>query len=326
MGKASEKEAAGLCFRLENEFKGKIYLYGDKIKVVSRRSESRPPQIPKFEDLDEEEQMLDIFKDELRRIDGRFYSSVSRSRSAVFEIARCNSWDWFCTLTIDGAKFQRDDLPRFQKALSQWIRDRRKKTGFEYRFLLVPELHKDGENWHMHGLLGGIPPYEICSFDEKAPADLRNGGFKNWFPYERKFGFCSLGKIKDPERVASYISKYVTKDFGAAAMKFGGHLYYASKGLSRRLTLFEGVFEMPPNEWEFENEYVRIGWFDGKELTRVLSWMRDGYCDGLGHIKNGVLTDGTFSGCFCEDMEQMFRWGDKAGEKVKFDLSPQGKA
>lgn len=326
MGETSKKEIEGLGFQLGNEYKGKMYLYGDKIKVVSKRSESFPPKLRKFEELDEEEQRLDLFKDELRRLDGRFYSSVSRSRSAVFEIALCNEWDFFCTLTIDGAKFERDNLPAFQRALSQWIRDRRKATGYEYKFLLVPELHKDGENWHMHGLLSGIPPFEICAFDESAPLDLQRGGFKNWFPYERKFGFCSLGAIKDRERVASYISKYVTKDFGAAAMKFGGHLYYASKGLNRRIEIFDGVFEMPPNEWEYENEYVRVGWYSGKELLRVLGFMRSGYCDGLGHINGGIFTDGYFSGSFCEDLEQMFQWRAETAGEVKLGKPPTGEA
>lgn len=323
MGIAAENGTEALKIPSGGEFKGRIYLYGDKIKIVSKRSCSAPPKPRSFDDLGDDEQRLDFFKDDLRKIDGRFLSSLSRSRSAVFEIACCNEWEWFCTLTLDPKKFDRSDLPTFQKALAQWLRDRRKATGFPYMFLLVPELHADGKNWHMHGLLSGIPPFEICSFSSDAPIDLRKGDYKNWYRYERKFGFCSLGKIRDRERVASYISKYVTKDFGAAAMKFGGHLYYASKGLRRRITLFDGTFEMPDG-WEFENEYVRIKWMEGADLMRALGWLKNGRCAGLGSVKDGVITDGEFAGCFCSDMEQMFLNAGTA-EKVKTASAPQGK-
>ena len=78
--------------------------------------------------------------------------SLSRTRRVILEKALCNPWTWFCTFTVDKDKFDRDDLAVFQKAFTQFIRDERKR-GFQIAYLLVPELHKDMQNWHMHGFL-----------------------------------------------------------------------------------------------------------------------------------------------------------------------------
>lgn len=162
--------------------------------------------------------------------------AVSRSRRMVTELALCNQWDWFCTFTLDKKKYDRFDLDKFRKDFTQWIRDQRKKYG-EIRFLLVPEQHKDGA-WHMHGLLSGDLP--LISFQDRldagddVPVDLASGGFYSWPEYEKKFGFCSLGEVKNGVAVAFYISKYISKqlDFSAPGMPFK-HRYFVSRGLEK---------------------------------------------------------------------------------------------
>lgn len=58
-------------------------------------------------------------------------NSVSRTRRLILEKALCNPWEWFCTLTLDKAKYDRFNLPAYYKDLSQWLRDQRKK-GFSF--------------------------------------------------------------------------------------------------------------------------------------------------------------------------------------------------
>lgn len=166
--------------------------------------------------------------------------SLSRARRVVFEIALCNRWDWFCTVTLDQEKMDRYDLKKFQTALSQKIRDWRKvyrKRGHEEKveFLLVPEQHQDGA-WHMHGLLRGIPDDALSEFvPGKHPQRLCGKGYLNWDDYSQHFGFCSLGRIKNPVACAYYIAKYITEDLNERKSELGSHLYYASQGLSRAI-------------------------------------------------------------------------------------------
>lgn len=165
--------------------------------------------------------------------DAKLDPSISRARSVVLQIALCNDWEYFFTGTLDQSKMDRYDLKEFNRSLSQWIRDRRKTYGSKIEFLLVPEMHKDGA-WHIHGLLRGVPDSALQDFLPGVhPDKLCFKGYKWWPDYSRKFGFCSLGRIRNPVACAFYIAKYITEDLGNRRSQLGRHLYYASWHLAR---------------------------------------------------------------------------------------------
>lgn len=174
-------------------------------------------------------------KETQKRYDNKLEASLSRSRRVVLELALCNTWDWFCTFTINDSKYDRSNLIKWRDSFTQWIRDYRKK-GYEVIYLLVPERHEDG-SWHAHGLIRGNMP--LVSFaDErkkgmKLPDKLVNGGYYNWPDYMNKFGFCSFGNINNPVAAGFYVTKYLTKDNSRMVSDVGLHMYYCSKGLSR---------------------------------------------------------------------------------------------
>ena len=171
-----------------------------------------------------------------KHYDEKLDNSLSRSRASVLELALCNPWKWFVTLTIDPKNFPRNNLSFFYKSFTQWLRDRRKK-GFSCAYLLVPELHEDKENWHLHGFLNGdfsdLIPFSKVDFRVKR--SLIDGGFYNWPSYQSKFGFCSFGLIRSPVRSAFYISKYITKDHDRLVSSLGANVYYCSRGLNRSI-------------------------------------------------------------------------------------------
>ena len=170
-------------------------------------------------------------------------SSLSRSRRVILEKALCNEWDWFCTLTISPEKVDdRADLSGWWKRCSQWFRDLRKQ-GKNIRYLFVPEEHKNGA-WHAHGFLAGLSDEDLISFREldasgfrtangrRLPRKIIKAGFYNWPAYSEKFGFCSLGKIKDPVACGFYITKYITKEQDSMVKVLGLNSYYGSHNLN----------------------------------------------------------------------------------------------
>ena len=164
--------------------------------------------------------------------------AIARAKRVVLEKALCNDWDWFGTFTLDKTKYDRNDLDKFYKDFTQFIRDQRKKTGAPLRYMLIPEMHKDGA-WHMHGLLYGVP--DTVSFRSMrdsgvfVPNKLVWNDYHNWPAFLDKFGFCSLGRIRSSEGSGFYITKYVGKALKDSSISVGRHLYYASVGLSRAL-------------------------------------------------------------------------------------------
>lgn len=165
--------------------------------------------------------------------DSKLAASYSRARSVVLQLALCNQWQYFFTGTLDKAKYNRFELFPFISDFTQWVRDLRKK-GIPIRYMIVPEKHENGA-WHIHGLLAGIPDSELSAFVPGIhPQKLIDGGFLNWGRFAQKFGFCSLGKVRDNIGVSFYLTKYITKDVverGNSGLRC--HLYYASHGLAR---------------------------------------------------------------------------------------------
>lgn len=200
-----------------------IYRYTDEVyKVVKFRSVA-----PR----------LGIVHDRDKHYDHKLDASLSRAKRVVLELALCNEWMYFCTFTISKLKFDRTDLDAWYKSFNQFIRDTRKKSGLDIRYVLVPEKHADG-SWHMHGMFSDISPLltsfaDLLAAGANVPLHLASSGYFNWLDYQRKFGFCSFGLIRNSVACAFYVTKYVSKSLSESVSQVGRHLYYASQGLNR---------------------------------------------------------------------------------------------
>lgn len=187
-------------------------------------------------------------------------NNISRAKKQILEKALCNDWDFFCTLTLSPKRYQRDDLKKFIKDLGQLIRDSRKKYQADIQYLLIPELHADGKNWHMHGLLKGLP-FDCIGIPENR--EMSEKGYFIWEDYNAKFGYCSIGAIKDQMRVSMYITKYITKDLSKAVTGLNSKLYYCSRGLKTAEVVSEGQLYHPvPFEMAYQGQFSKSQFVD----------------------------------------------------------------
>lgn len=156
-------------------------------------------------------------------------SSLSRTRSIVREYCRCNSWEYFCTFTINPEKFDRFDLSGFYKSFSKYINNlnSRRKDNEKLLYMLVPEQHDNGA-WHFHGLMTGIPDDQL---------QVNENGYLDWPKLRNKFGFCSLSPVKDHEAVTKYIQKYVTKSMLLTQVPKNYRFVLASTGLKKGIKI-----------------------------------------------------------------------------------------
>lgn len=204
----------------------------------------------------------------------KFASAISRSRSVVHQLALCNDWQYFFTGTLNPEWHDRSDLFHFRNTFSQYIRDFRKKPGYEsLAYLLVPEKHKDG-SWHLHGFLSGLPDSALSSFVRGIhPLKLVDKGYFNWGAYAKKFGFCSLAPIRSLDATANYIVKYISKEVSSSVSELGGHTYFSSTGLRRAVDYgsvygsFLSLDALLTHHWDFcSTGFVRnvswSFWFD----------------------------------------------------------------
>ena len=198
--------------------------------------------------------------------DSKLSNNVTRARTRVFELAICNDFEYFITLTINKEKLDRYELKEYIKKLGQFIRDYRKKYEVDIQYLLIPEKHKNGA-WHMHGLIKGIPREHLY---------INENGYLDWENYKKRFGWCSIDKIKNKEAISKYITKYVRKSFDTdrGITEKESKLYYCSRGLRRPQKKKEGTlngYQLDKIPFKYENDYVRTGFLTGQEYKKVLS-------------------------------------------------------
>lgn len=165
-----------------------------------------------------------------------FRRSCYRSKTAIFDIARANTWDWFLTLTFSPEEVDRydyDDIVGRMDTFMQYLR----RNGCQW--LVVPELHKDGA-YHFHGLcLGQLPLKDSGHLDPGGHTIYNIPGYK--------LGFTTVTEVQDQGRVSSYITKYTTKEL-LGSIPSGRKRYWASRSLQRvkieKLEVSEKDFEL----------------------------------------------------------------------------------
>lgn len=204
--------------------------------------------------------------------ENKINESILRSKSKIFELAFCNPWDWFFTGSINPNKQDRTDLELFHKQLTQWLRDYNKKYKLNIKFLFVPEKHKDGKSWHIHGFIYGLPIEHLTQFQVgdkmgKGLADkvLNGDVVYNWKAYFNRFGFCDLEPIRNHEAVSKYVTKYINKELANSVTELNAHTYYHSRGLKFAELIKKGTMIWEDIAPTYKNDYCSVCWLDYTE-------------------------------------------------------------
>lgn len=206
--------------------------------------------------------------------------NIRRAKSKIQEYVMCNDWDMFITLTLDQRKYDRYNLAKYHKDLSQFIRDINKNRTDKLKYLFIPEMHKDGA-WHIHGFIKGLDQSELRLFtlDEKLPLYIReklsNGQeVYQWVKYYEKFGFCDLEPVRDKSRASSYVRKYITKELAQCVKETGAHMYYCSKGLKKAEIIQKGTVSAKYNP-TYIDEHVSVQWVEFIDDNEALTYLQN---------------------------------------------------
>lgn len=178
--------------------------------------------------------------------------SLRRTKDTIRDIALENDFDLFCTFTFDKTKHDRYNYDHCKYVLETWLATQRnKRNSPNLRYLVVPELHKDGAI-HFHALLGGFNGVLKPSGKKVQGRPIYNfSGYRG--------GFSTACFIDNKEAVAHYITKYITKDF---LNQYGRKRYFCSRYLNRpkRSVNKYSLKDIPPlfRKKVFENDTCEI--------------------------------------------------------------------
>lgn len=164
-----------------------------------------------------------------------------RAAARVRDIALCNRFSHFVTLTLSAETVDRYDIKDAMRKMRVWLDNRVRRNGLKY--VLVPEHHKDGAI-HFHGFVNDVLPLAdsgtISAPGQKKPRRpqsarqrddwLAAGGKVVYNISDWALGFSTAIELYgEYEAAISYCCKYIGKearDDGAAA-KIGGRWYYS---------------------------------------------------------------------------------------------------
>lgn len=167
--------------------------------------------------------------------DDSLQRSVRRSRTSINDYVHCNDFNLFLTFTFDPKKVDRYDLNACYLKMQGWLwRTHRKYKDSDFRYIIVPEKHKDGAI-HFHALIGG--------FDGplKQTSVIQNSKRVYNIPSYR-FGFTNAQYLdEDKQKAIAYLCKYITKDM---ALVNNRRRYWASRNLQKPISFRNRIYEL----------------------------------------------------------------------------------
>lgn len=179
------------------------------------KSRPRIPSLIKL--LEETENASAAFGDqweheEAVRLSENLRRSKGRARRRIYDLAMCNDFDLFVTLTLSPDQVNRYDYGDIVRILNRWLDNRVRRKGL--RYLVVPEFHKDGAI-HFHGLFN-----DVLRLVDSGHVDKRGHAVYNLPDWTLGFT-TAIHLYGERHAVSGYVTKYITK----AEQRVGGRWY-----------------------------------------------------------------------------------------------------
>lgn len=218
-----------------------LYRYNDRNLRIVKLKNSRCPGFE--ETIKKSNDFVDVNSEESKRC------SLSRTKRNIRELALCNSFEYFCTFTVNSQMCDRYSLNDVQDKLKKTLHKIKRKNK-DFGYLIITEKHKDGA-FHFHGLIKGINDLYI-----------NNNNYLSNEIFDKELGFNSFSLIKDYTKCCNYITKYITKD---CIKNSHNQIYISSRGLKKADKQEFNNIDFVPS---FTNDYCEILDIDIEKLTQ----------------------------------------------------------
>ena len=159
---------------------------------------------------------------------------MRRTRRTIQDYVHCNDFNLFITFTFSPKKVNRYDLDMCYIKMQSWLERQRRKSR-DFRYLIVPEKHKDGAI-HFHALVADSP------FSMKKTNVIQNNR-RVYNVTSFRYGFTNAQHVDndDKQKVANYIAKYITKDMVLISNR---KRYWSSRNLRKPLKYHNCLYDI----------------------------------------------------------------------------------
>lgn len=223
---------------------------------------------------------------ELEEILANKHNSVSRTKSMLSMLLDANDFDWWCALTFDKDRINRNDDQSVYEAYEKYINNIQHQFP-TLRYVTVLERHKSDNAIHFHMVIGGVPWQKLglvnsgkvcCHWATKKDGICSKAYFeKTKHLHELEgtdgqpvynitsfiYGFTTCSRIVSRERCNTYIQKYLEKDLGCADVFKKRFFYSRNLKTPSIVTRCVGAdFDKPENSLVLARENILFQYAD----------------------------------------------------------------
>lgn len=214
-------------------------------KIVIYKNGFVPPNNKENENINDKIKNKQKDEDNIHR-------SVRRSRTIISDYVLANDFDLFVTFTFDPKKVDRYNMAHVYTKMQRWLWRTQRETDGDFRYVIVPERHKDGA-LHFHALLGGY-----TGTLKKTNVIQNNKFVYNVSSFKSGFTNAQYIDPNDKQKTTAYLCKYITKDMALVASR---RRYWCSKNLKLPIKFYNKLMELgltkyiQPKTMTYETEY-----------------------------------------------------------------------
>ena len=187
--------------------------------------------------------------------------SINRTKTKISDYVLANNFTHFATFTFSPKKVEnRHDFKELSQKLMKWLnteqRNHERNHGVKFKYLIVPERHKDGA-WHFHALLEGYQNACADFYSSKNPfitvKELKKSKRFAFRQYLTRYtlGRSEIAPIRDKTKMANYIKKYITKEL---ITEPNAKRFWASRNLNRPEIIENFIPELAKIPEEFHTQ------------------------------------------------------------------------
>ena len=196
-------------------------IYPDSIKIIKYHS----PIV--FANYSDSVKLRILVNEENEHEQDYLQKSINRTKTKISDYVLCNNFTHFATFTFDPknkkvkGEENRKDFKKMSDLLKNWLRVEQlhhiRKHGRKFRYLVVPERHKNGA-WHFHALLEDYQNQTENFYTRKnkyitvKELKQKNKDKNRKFIKRYNLGRSEIAPIRDKTKMSSYIKKYITKE------------------------------------------------------------------------------------------------------------------
>lgn len=206
----------------------------------------------------------------------RWDSAKVRARARVRHLCRCLGVDHLWTFTKRGKFADLDELWSTWREFCRLMAVRFPNRSWDY--VVVPELHADGDTWHIHvGVIGfwDVNTLRVLWHRALGAPGLMRGSES---PGNVDAQYKAKGRVlRSAREIARYIAGYIGKGF--AIVSSGRRLFASTKGV-RPLKCVAFHFVTPLTVEEFQHGFLELM----RQVSGVPEWELFRYGEGVATV------------------------------------------